>query len=222
MDDENAIATSVATRQGEGAHKAATILLAMGKPMATRLLRHFDPDEMREVVRSAARLGSVPMTQLELLVEEFSIDFSTGANLQGDADLARDMLSEAVSPQVASQILADAFGGSEIDIWEALSDVPEAVFSAYLKNERTPATTHILSKLPSSMAGKLIALLQTALPGAEPNLLIEAKDDRDEFFHAIAARKDKSPQRHLERMVDFDEEQAAAVLKQWIRQGAKA
>lgn len=155
-------ATGAATREDQppgGARKAATILLAMGKPLATRLLRHFDPDELREVVRSAARLGSVPMARLESLVEEFSSDFSAGANLLGDPDLAKDMLSDAVSPQVASQILADAFGAAEVNVWEALGGVPEAVFSAYLKNEHPLTTTHILSKLPSSLAGKLIALL---------------------------------------------------------------
>jgi flagellar biosynthesis/type III secretory pathway M-ring protein FliF/YscJ len=36
------------------------------------------------------------------------------------------------------------------------------------------------------------------------------------------ARKDKSPQRHLQKLVDFDEEIAAAILKQWIREGANA
>jgi flagellar M-ring protein FliF len=63
---------------------------------------------------------------------------------------------------------------------------------------------------------------QNAASAPEANFLIEAKDERDEFLEALAARKDKSPQRHLQRLVDFDEEHAAAILKQWIRQGAGA
>ena len=55
----------------------------------------------------------------------------------------------------------------------------------------------------------------------EQNFLIDANDDRDDFLKELVARKDKSPQRHLQKLVDFDEEVAAAILKQWIREGAK-
>ena len=71
-----------------------------------------------------------------------------------------------------------------------------------------------LSELPAPL---------TALDGAAPadqNFLIEAKDERDEFLETLLARKDKSPQRHLQKLVDFDEAVAAAILRQWIRQGA--
>jgi flagellar M-ring protein FliF len=54
------------------------------------------------------------------------------------------------------------------------------------------------------------------------SLLIEAKEEKDEIMDAILARKDKLPQRHLHKLVDFDDEHAAAVLKQWMRQGANA
>ena len=47
-------------------------------------------------------------------------------------------------------------------------------------------------------------------------------DERDDFLKELVARKDKSPQRHLQKLVDFDEEVAAAILKQWIREGANA
>jgi flagellar M-ring protein FliF len=51
-------------------------------------------------------------------------------------------------------------------------------------------------------------------------LLIKSADGRDQFLEELLERKDKSPQRHLQKLVDFDEEHAAAILKQWIRQGA--
>jgi flagellar M-ring protein FliF len=51
-------------------------------------------------------------------------------------------------------------------------------------------------------------------------LLIKSADGRDQFLDELLERKDKSPQRHLQKLVDFDEEHAAAILKQWIRQGA--
>jgi len=92
-----------------------------------------------------------------------------------------------------------------------------------------PATKALLA-LPSEPSqeamGMPLAELPaplTALGGASPsdqNFLIKAKDERDEFLETLLARKDKSPQRHLQKLVEFDEEVAAAILRQWIRQGA--
>ena len=45
----------------------------------------------------------------------------------------------------------------------------------------------------------------------------------DDILRDILARKNKNnPQKQLEQLVDYDEAQAAAILKQWIRQGENA
>jgi flagellar M-ring protein FliF len=91
-----------------------------------------------------------------------------------------------------------------------------------------PATKALLVPPPPMQESSITAIeasptaTQHALGGSAANFLIEGKDDRDQFFDALSARKDKSPQRHLQRLVDYDEEHAAAILKQWIRQGASA
>jgi flagellar M-ring protein FliF len=38
----------------------------------------------------------------------------------------------------------------------------------------------------------------------------------------LANKMNRSPQKRLEQIVDFDEEQAAAILRQWLRQDEKA
>jgi flagellar M-ring protein FliF len=45
---------------------------------------------------------------------------------------------------------------------------------------------------------------------AQPNLIVD-----------LTSKLDRTPQRRLEQMIDFDEEQAATILKQWVR-GAKS
>ena len=72
MEPMPAAETSEDARRFAGAQKAAAILLAMGKPPATRLLKHLEPQELREVTRAAAQLGAVPSAALESLVEEFT------------------------------------------------------------------------------------------------------------------------------------------------------
>ena len=55
---------------------------------------------------------------------------------------------------------------------------------------------------------------------AGQNFLIESDDGRDAFLEALLARRDNGPERKLQKLVEFDENQAATILKQWIRQGA--
>ena len=58
-------------------------------------------------------------------------------------------------------------------------------------------------------------------PDASQNFLIETDDGRDAFLEALLAHRDKGPERKLQKLIEFDENQAATILKQWIRQGAK-
>jgi flagellar biosynthesis/type III secretory pathway M-ring protein FliF/YscJ len=52
------------------------------------------------------------------------------------------------------------------------------------------------------------------------SILIETDSNRDEFMEALLARRDNGSERKLMKMIEFDENHAATVLKQWIRQGA--
>ncbi|HYA73954.1 MAG TPA: FliG C-terminal domain-containing protein [Roseiarcus sp.] len=146
-------------RKFDGAQKAAAILLAMGKPPATRLLKHFESQELREVTRAAAQLGAVSMAALESLVEEFTSEFSTGANLLGDVGQAREMLTDAVPPEQVADIMSDVFGGAGANVWKAMGSVPEAVLSAHLGNEHPLTASFILSKLEPSLAAQIVTHL---------------------------------------------------------------
>jgi flagellar M-ring protein FliF len=98
-----------------------------------------------------------------------------------------------------------------------------------------PATRALLAS-PKSGQGDPIAFLPEGAPamgdfaeivnnfpngGANAGLLPDAGEDGD-VLRNILARKTKNPQKMLEQLVDYDEGQAAAILKQWIRQGEKA
>ena len=52
------------------------------------------------------------------------------------------------------------------------------------------------------------------------SILIETEAGHDEFMQALLARRDNGPERKLLKMIEFDENHAATILKQWIRQGA--
>ena len=58
--------------------------------------------------------------------------------------------------------------------------------------------------------------------GGENNLLLNSSNSRDDFLDALRERRDNGVKQKLQKLVDFDEEQAARVLKQWIKHGAGA
>ena len=140
-----------------GAQKAAAILLAMGKAPATRLLKHLEPNELREVTRAAARLGTVSVPTLESLVEDFTSAFSAGASLLGDVGHAREMVADSMSPDEVAEMLSDVSASSDDSVWDALGGSQESVLQAYLANEHPLIATFILSKLPPPLAAQIVA-----------------------------------------------------------------
>jgi flagellar motor switch protein FliG len=141
----------------KGSDKAAVLLLAMGKPIAGRLLKHFDPLELRQITKSASGLGAVPTPVLEALVEEFSAHFSNGLDLLGNAGEAEQLLTGAFPPEQVADILSDVLGSSNSSMWEKLAGIPENVFSAYLLKEHPQTAAFVLSKLSASLAAKISA-----------------------------------------------------------------
>ena len=146
-----------ATRHLKGSDKVAALLLAMGKPVAGRLLKHFDPLELRQITKSASGLGAVPTPVLEALVEEFSSHFSNGLDLLGNAGEAEQLLTGAFPPEQVADILSDVLGSSNSGMWEKLAGIPENVFAAYLLKEHPQTAAFILSKLSPSHAAKISA-----------------------------------------------------------------
>jgi flagellar M-ring protein FliF len=74
--------------------------------------------------------------------------------------------------------------------------------------DSSPDFASILDNFPKSSVDNLLG-------GGEP-------EEGDDILRNILARKNKNPQKQLEQLVDYDEGQAAAILKQWIRQGENA
>lgn len=142
-----------------GPRKAAAILLAMGKPTATQLLRHFTPQELREVTIAAARLGSVSVSELESIVDQFAADFSEGASLLGDEGEARALLADAVPSDEISNFLSPPPDDHPRDVWQAAAALPDAALAAFLKEEHPLTATYILSRFDAALSARVIALL---------------------------------------------------------------
>jgi flagellar motor switch protein FliG len=146
-----------------GPAKVAALLLAMGKPLASRLLKHFDSDELRMVTRSVADLGVVPRPMIEDMIEEFAGQFAHGGGLMISAGDAEQLLSGILSAEEISDIMSDVTGNSNQSIWQRLSSVSENLFAGYLVKEHPQTVAVILSKVTPACAAKVMGQLPREL-----------------------------------------------------------
>ncbi len=170
-----------------GADKVAAILLALDRDRASRLLRHFDHDELRIVARAAVDLGALGPPDVGSIFEEFTARWTLGADLRGNAEEARKLFAESLAPAEAEEILAEALGGSDASIWTRLRQAPAASVAAMISRERRGVGAYVLSNLDAGFAASVIAefpletranmlsLMLTAPEIAEPvKLVVEA------------------------------------------------
>ncbi len=89
-----------------GAAKASIILLALGQERASRLVQHFNADELRRISRSAADIGPVSAPQLESLVEDFARQFAGGVKFFGTQEELEKLFIGAFSEEQIAEIAA--------------------------------------------------------------------------------------------------------------------
>src|ERR1044072_245099 len=89
-----------------GPKKVAALLLSMDRHVATRLLKHFDEDDIKLIAQTATDLGAVNKTTLDELIEEFAMSLRTGGDLLATADEVEALLSGVVPPEQIAEIMS--------------------------------------------------------------------------------------------------------------------
>jgi flagellar motor switch protein FliG len=163
MSAQAALKTQPEIRLLHGPEKVAALLLAAGKPIASRLLKHFDPAELKEITRSAAELGSVSAGELETLIEEFAHQFAAGMSLLGTAREVEKLLTGVLPGEQIAEIMSDVLGRGDSTIWERASSIPQTAIAEFLKREHPQTAALILSKLKSESSAKALATLPPPL-----------------------------------------------------------
>jgi flagellar motor switch protein FliG len=160
-----AVATSVpAVRTLQGADRVAALLLAMGKPAASRLLKHFDSAELKEIARAASNLGTIPASELEVAIKEFADQFAAGMSLLGTAQEIEKLLTGILPSEQISEVMSDVLNRKSITstVWERSSEVQDAVLVEFVTKEHPQTAALILSKLRPASAARVIGRLPEA------------------------------------------------------------
>lgn len=142
--------------------KAAAVLLAMGKPVAGKLLKFFEFDELQIIIKKAQTLRSIPPQELVELVNEFEELFSEGAGLMDNAKAMEGILEEGLTPDEVDGLLGrrTQFQSYETTIWDRLQDADPDRVGTFLATEHPQTAAYIFSQLPSAFAGKALMKLE--------------------------------------------------------------
>lgn len=145
------------------AQKAAAILVAMGKPCASRLLRFFKQEELKALIEAARMLSTIPQHELETIVAEFEDEFAEGAGLIDSGDAMDTILNETLSPEEMNALMNGGMGMSEPEeappVWPEVAKVEPERLAGFLRAEHPQTAALILSNLPSqASAGVLLKL----------------------------------------------------------------
>jgi flagellar motor switch protein FliG len=146
-----------------GPKKVAALLLSMDKKIASRLLKHFDEDDIKLIAQTATDLGSVSKSTLDTLVEEFANSLRNGGDLLATANEVEQLLSGVVSADQIAEIMSQVRSKSLQSIWIKLGEVPEMSTAQYLAKEHPQVSALVLSRTPPSYAAASLKMLPNTL-----------------------------------------------------------
>ena len=151
------------------AQKAAAILVAMGKPSASRLLKFFKQEELKALIEGARLLRTIPQSDLERIVAEFEAEFTEGAGLLNSADRMDTILNKSLSPEEMSAIMGDkrfeVAPEGPPPIWPELEKLEPARLGAFLAGEHPQTAAMVLSKLAPQAAASVLLTMTKPMRG---------------------------------------------------------
>lgn len=149
--------------------KAAAILVAMGKPSASRLLKFFKQEELKALIEGARQLRTIPQSDLEKIVAEFEAEFTEGAGQLDSADKMDDILNEGLSPEEVQALKGDAkplnAAKTPPPIWPQLEKADPLRLGAFIAAEHPQTSALILSKLAPQASANVLLTLEKGLRG---------------------------------------------------------
>ncbi len=136
--------------------KAAAVLLAMGKPVAGKLLKFFEHEELQEIIKKAQNLRTIKPQELIELVNEFEDLFSEGAGLMDNAKAMEGILEEGLTPDEVDGLLGRRaqFENYDANIWDRLQDSDPDRVGRFLQSEHPQNGGYIVSMLANDFAGR--------------------------------------------------------------------
>ena len=140
-----------------GPEKVAALMLAMGKKTATRILSHFEADEIKVLAQTATDLGSISKEVVDDIIAEFGQSLKAGTGVNASADQVESLLSGIIPPDRLHEIMASIRNKTGAGpIWSRLVELPMPTVTQYFVKEHPQSTALLLSRTPSTFAAAVL------------------------------------------------------------------
>lgn len=151
-----------------GPQKAAAILVAIGRPAASRLLKHFNAEDLRSLAGHARTLDPIAPLDFEHLVKQFEDAFAEGAPVSEAGQRFEGLLRETL-PQDEVDAVFDERPLPQLvqeSVWVQMARMPSETIHTYLIDQHPQVIAYVVSKLPTEMAARLFVALPADLRSA--------------------------------------------------------
>lgn len=148
----------------DGTDKAAILLLYLGPEATAKVFEHMDDSEIKQISKSMARLGHVPHSTIQEVVNEFTemTNPETGIFSQGE-EFVRKILEQTLGVQKAEMLLKEISSASFGDMVDILANLDGKTIANFLSQEHPQTIAVILAKLRAKQTGEIIAMLPQEL-----------------------------------------------------------
>lgn len=143
-----------------GAERAAALLLAIGLPKAGEIVQEFDPDEVRQIARTASKLGTVTDDDISDLVAELTRTFESEASLSGSEAFAEQLLLSVLPEDMAAEFMAEVRGSPGPEVWKKLAELPPEKLGAILSDEHPQVAAFVVAQLSTEQAAKVLLTMK--------------------------------------------------------------
>ena len=174
-------------------HKIAVLMVALGEEVAGEMMRHFDEDDVEQVVQAVSDLKNVPTALQDAVLLEYEGALHEGVPAFGGGDFARALLERALGPEQAAAMLGRATGGATSGC-KMLRNADPSQVTPFIAQEHPPTIALILSQTDPPQAAAILEQLPAATQA--------------EVVHRIATLGHIAPE-----VLDEVEQTLAAILK---------
>lgn len=201
------------------------MLLALGSPLATRLLQSFEPEDVKLIMSAASALGTINQDELEEITESFSSQFAHTLGINTRYDHVRSLMEEAFPPERLESILGEPMVQPIEPVWTQFTAGAENTLVPYLLDEHPQTVAYIIANLASEFAATCLSRLPQAMRIAVAQRLINLRPvtseissilqdclRQDVLASTVSNDKSKSLSRFAEIVNNLEPEQSGDLL----------
>ncbi|QWC84726.1 flagellar motor switch protein FliG [Nocardioidaceae bacterium] len=149
---------SAAVSTDSGVHKAAVLLIQLGKDKAAAIMKHLSEAEVEAITSEVARLDRVSGEEARSVLEEFSEMTAARAHIKnGGLGLAQELLEQSLGKERAEEVIARLNAAAVAMPFQFLHRADPAQLRSFIADEHPQVIALVLSHMTPDKASLLLS-----------------------------------------------------------------